>query len=229
MTKEEVIEKYGPQEGERRWKNIERARKWYQENRERAIENHKQYRCTHPELRKEEYAKAKERNPNLGKEKYAKNREINKERSRRYYQEHKEKCIQKSKVWHQNNKEKTDEIRKKWLDSHPEYSYYKTPRGRANSLCKAYTKQDANLNRGECTITAQWILDNIFTKHCLYCGESDWHKLGCDRINNSRPHTPENVVCCCYKCNPKRGKKDFLEYAYSIGAKDSDGLVINRV
>ena len=228
MTKEEVIKKYGLVEGEKRWKNIERARKWYQENKVRAAENNKRYRSLHPEQRKEEYARAKKRNPNLGKDKYAKNKEKNKERSRQYYLEHREKCLQQSKVWGQNNVEKRIGIRKKWVDNHPEYSYYKTPRGRANALCKAYSKQDRERNRGECTLTAQWVMDNIFSRSCIYCTESDWHRLGCDRINNSKPHTPENVVCCCGKCNSKRKNKDIITFALSIGAVESEYLTIKK-
>ena len=42
---------------------------------------------------------------------------------------------------------------------------------------------------------------------CCYCGETDWHKLGADRIDNSKPHSKENCVCACEKCNVER--RDF--------------------
>ena len=73
-------------------------------------------------------------------------------------------------------------------------------------------REDKKRNRGKCTLTAQWIMDYIFTKKCVYCGESDWKKLGCDRIDNSKPHTEDNVVCCCGECNTKRGTKEFEEF-----------------
>lgn len=79
-----------------------------------------------------------------------------------------------------------------------------TQRGRASKLLAKYKREDKNNERGECTLTQQWIIDNIFNSKCHYCGESDWRVLGCDRINNDLHHTPENVVCACYSCNTKR-------------------------
>lgn len=98
-------------------------------------------------------------------------------------------------LWYENNKEKKLEYQKQ---------YKKTPMGRANNLISAYKKNDKKYNRGECTLTAKWIVENIFSKPCYYCGETDWHKLGCDRINNNLPHTTDNVVSCCHRCNCKK-------------------------
>ena len=78
-----------------------------------------------------------------------------------------------------------------------------TPLGRAKNMVKCLKQEDRKYERGECTITPEWVVANIFTSKCIYCGESDWLKLGCDRINNDLPHTPENVVCACRRCNEK--------------------------
>ena len=72
----------------------------------------------------------------------------------------------------------------------------------------AYRKADSLANRGECTLTEEWVVNHIFNSKCVYCGESDWKKLGCDRIDNSQPHTPSNVVCCCGKCNREKHLTD---------------------
>ena len=117
----------------------------------------------------------------------------------------------------QKHLEHKRELRKAWD---------KTPQGSAVNLLTNYRRDDRLQERGECTLTSKWIVEHIFSKRCLYCGESDWHFLGADRIDNTKPHTPNNCICCCSKCNAKRGLKDFLEYAYSIGAKDSDCLTI---
>lgn len=94
--------------------------------------------------------------------------------------------------------------------------YYDTPRGRSAYLLSGYRNLDKKFNRGECTITQKWILENIFTSSCTYCGESDWKKLGCDRIDNTLPHTPENCICACLNCNNQRSNRwsveDFKEY-----------------
>ena len=79
-------------------------------------------------------------------------------------------------------------------------------------LVNNYKWADINANRGECTLTAKWIVYNIFPKPCHWCGETDWHKLGCDRIDNDKPHTPDNVNPCCEECNKKRGTKTYDEF-----------------
>ena len=65
------------------------------------------------------------------------------------------------------------------------------------------------------------MVENTFNDHCLYCGETDWIKLGLDRIDNSKPHTPDNVVTCCEKCNTKRGNKSYEEFLKEIRANSS--------
>ena len=89
--------------------------------------------------------------------------------------------------------------------------------GRAINLVKRYRQSDKQYNRGECTLTAKWMVNNIFSgQKCIFCGESDWTKLGCDRIDNSLPHTPNNVNPCCEKCNTKRGRKEFEKFLLMI-------------
>lgn len=83
---------------------------------------------------------------------------------------------------------------------------------RANNLITAYRQIDKRKERGECTITEDWIMENIFTSKCHYCDTTGWENLGCDRINNDLPHTPENIVPCCTKCNKKRGNIPFEEF-----------------
>ena len=133
--------------------------------------------------------------------------EKKKEKQKRYYQKHKEILKQKA-------KEKAPERREYQKKYQKEYR--KTPSGRAQQLLNSYKEKDTKNNRGECTITKLWILENIFTSSCTYCGESDWKKLGCDRIDNTLPHTPENCVCSCWNCNNERKNKysveEFKEY-----------------
>lgn len=127
----------------------------------------------------------------------------NKEYFAKYYQNNKEKIAE----WYQNNKERAAVHQAK---------YFSTPYGRASKLITAYKQSDKKHNRGECTLTAQWIVDNIFSKPCHYCGETDWHKLGCDRIDNIKPHTPSNVVPCCCECNKKRGRNTYDEFTRNV-------------
>ena len=123
------------------------------------------------------------------------------------YKEHLSKCKKYSKKYNQENKKKHSELMKQWREKNQEYyKQYKTETqiGRANTLVSAYQQSDKKSNRGECTLITDWIINNIFTSKCVFCGESDWKKLGCDRIDNSKPHTEDNVQCCCADCNRKK-------------------------
>ena len=97
-----------------------------------------------------------------------------------------------SKMYAQKNKERINEYRKEWR---------KTPNGRADMLLQGYRQKDKEKGRGECTLTSKWIVENILSKPCVHCGETDWTKIGCNRLDNSKPHTEDNVEPCCIKCN----------------------------
>lgn len=105
--------------------------------------------------------------------------------------------------------------------------YHQTPIGRATHLLTSYRHSDKISNRGECTLTAQWIVDNIFSQPCSHCGKTGWNIIGCNRLDNSKPHTPDNVEPCCFDCNRryggrtkrKRGKYIERMYQYSLDGK----------
>lgn len=122
----------------------------------------------------------------------ADNVERKREIARNWYNRHKEKARERSREYYHKHKEERIEYHK---------NYTKTPMGRASYLTSAYVREDLKYNRGKGDLTASWIVDNIFTKSCVYCGEKDWTKLGCNRINNDLPHTTDNVEPCCGKCN----------------------------
>ena len=91
---------------------------------------------------------------------------------------------------------------------------------RANKLAYHYHWHDINTYNFKCEadIDGEWIVDNIFNNECIYCGERDWRKLGCDRMNNSKPHTKDNVVCCCKRCNTLKSNKFTVDEMKEIGA-----------
>ncbi len=118
-----------------------------------------------------------------------------------------------SRLWKQRNKEKRAEYMAEYMTE-----YRKTKYGRAQCILGAYQRDDKKYNRGECTLTEDWIVDNIFSGQvCHYCGESDWAKLGCDRKDSRLPHTPENCVPCCHACNIKKKNTPYDLYMKMIG------------
>lgn len=72
---------------------------------------------------------------------------------------------------------------------------------RATMLLCEYNRADKRRNRGKGDLTTQWIVDNIFSKPCAHCGKTGWEVIGCNRLDNSKPHTKDNVEPCCSKCN----------------------------
>lgn len=117
-------------------------------------------------------------------------------------------CFNKQcKQYRKKNKEKTYKYQKQ---------YSKTPMGRAVYLVHGYKNEDKKYNRGECTLTAQWVIDNIFTQPCAHCGKTGWDVIGCNRLNNSKSHTPDNVEPCCAECNRKLRGEDMKK---GIGVK----------
>ena len=48
-----------------------------------------------------------------------------------------------------------------------------------------------------------------------YCGDTE--DIGLDRIDNTKGHTKDNVVPCCYICNTTRGSNFTYEEMKIIG------------
>lgn len=92
--------------------------------------------------------------------------------------------------------------KKEWMKEYRK-RYINTPNGRASNLVSAYNKADRENGRGRGDLTAQWIVDNIFSKPCAHCGKEGWKIIGCNRLDNTRPHTMDNVEPCCRSCNNK--------------------------
>lgn len=110
--------------------------------------------------------------------------------------------------------------------------YLKTQKGRANSLLCGYKTSDRRYGRINDElppnyVTAQWIIDNIFTQKCSHCDETDWHKIGCNRIDNDKPHTMDNVEPCCKKCNNDLARKEYSgKYSKQVYQYTLDGKLV---
>lgn len=95
---------------------------------------------------------------------------------------------------------------------------------RASKLLSAYKLKDWKSNR-EFNLDREWFIENILKKKCVYCGSKE--KLGCDRLDNSKGHTYDNVVPCCYICNCARSNNFSFEEMKILG-KIIKKIVKNR-
>lgn len=85
-------------------------------------------------------------------------------------------------------------------------------RAKASKMISSYKARDKKIGLSVCDITIDWMIGNILTKPCTYCG--DTKRIGCDRIDNSKGHTMDNVVPCCVECNNVRN--DFFSYRETL-------------
>ena len=111
--------------------------------------------------------------------------------------------------WYLANKErKAEKEKNRYLKNKEKFSdyqiqYRKTPIGRASRLLGNYNATDKAHGRGKGDLTASWILENILSQPCAHCGKTGWDIIGCNRLDNSKPHTMDNVEPCCFECNKK--------------------------
>ena len=87
-------------------------------------------------------------------------------------------------------------------------------------LLMGYKSQDKKHNL-DCDLTVQWIIDNITSKPCNYCG--NMINIGCDRIDNNKGHTKDNVISCCTICNSARNNN------FSVSEMKKIGKVIKQI
>ena len=75
-------------------------------------------------------------------------------------------------------------------------------RAKASKMISSYRNKDIKNGTELPDMDVDWMIENILTKPCVYCG--DTHRIGCDRIDNNKGHTKDNVVPCCIECNTAR-------------------------
>lgn len=84
--------------------------------------------------------------------------------------------------------------------------YRNTPIGRANNLMSSYRYTDKRDGYPETVdFDAEWLLEAILLKPCAHCGKTGWDIIGCNRLDNTKGHTKDNVEPCCKECNSKLG------------------------
>lgn len=172
---------------------LQQKRAHYEENKETCLAKQKEYRDRNVE-------KIKARN----KEYYERNKDVIRVKQKEYSVKNKEKIAEYHREFYKNYKP-SDEQKEYWKKLKNDRRY-NTKEGRAQCLADNYKRHDRDNNLDPSSnVDSEWIMNNIFSgQKCIYCGDSDWQHLGCDRIDNEKPHTPDNCVCACGICNTER-------------------------
>lgn len=123
-------------------------------------------------------------------------KECRSKHNKQRYIDNRDKIIEQTKQYAAEHRE---EKRKYWNE------YYHTPINHCECLIKGYKKMDKKRFGTDetCDITKEWMLQQIEMHNCRYCGENDLFKLGLNRLDNTKPHTKDNVEVCCGDCNVK--------------------------
>lgn len=88
-------------------------------------------------------------------------------------------------------------------------------RNKASRMISAYRNKDKKMGVSVTDIDTDWLIEHILTQPCVYCG--DTKRIGCDRVDNSKGHTKDNVVPCCVECNTARSNNFTFDEMKIIG------------
>jgi hypothetical protein len=201
-------------------KRRKHLQKYYNNNKDKISEYNKQYRIKNKDKMKEQNKEYRKNNKDKAKEYRIKHKDELKEFSKQYRENNKEQLVLKNKIYLENNKDEINKRRKlnymKNIDKIKEYRILH----RELMLISHYKYNDKK--RGFiCDLTEEWTKENITSKPCIYCGETK--DIGCDRIDNSKGHTKDNVIPCCLICNQTRMNN------YSFEEMIRLGLVIRQI
>ena len=131
-----------------------------------------------------------------------------------YYQSNKDAILKKIAEYYQAHKEAIQKYQAEYRDPQ------KNPRRWAKSIVSAYRQMDRQRGFDDSqTITAEWFLDNIAYKPCAHCGVQRIGLVGCNRLDNTKGHTIDNVEPCCLSCNCKENVRDQLERGLHMSCK----------
>lgn len=87
-------------------------------------------------------------------------------------------------------------------------------RNKASRMISSYRHSDKKKGY-DFDLDVNFILREVFPSSCLYCGSLS--RLGCDRVDNNKGHTKDNVVVACYSCNTLRKDLFSVEEMKKIG------------
>ena len=173
-------------------------KQYYQENKKAIAEQRKQYRQENKKVITEHQ---KQYQKQYQKQWYAEN----KEHKKQYYQENKKAIAEYMKQWYAENKKVIAEQRKQ---------YYNTLRGYCINIRNANIRCDRKYGRigDELPSNYPTIEDymELLQMPDFYDGKQyHFTEMGLDRIDNSKPHTLDNIVPCTTQHNIERQKMSF--------------------
>ena len=137
----------------------------------------------------------------------ADNLEYMKQYNKQWRAEHAEARKQYMKQWYA-------EHRAEWIEKMKQY--YSTIEGYANMIRYGNLREDrmyGRISADEDPLPSVEQYIELLQQRDYYDGKQyHWSEMGLDRIDNSKPHTLDNVVPCTTEHNRQRGRKSFEDF-----------------
>lgn len=189
---------------ERKKRNRERCKRYYAANRDKELEQQKQYYAEHAEARKQ-----------YNKQYYVDNADAIKQ----YYQANKEEIAEYRKQWRAENKENIAEYNKQYKKQ-----YRATIEGYARQIRYHNLQTDRKYGRigaeEDPLPTIEQYIELLQQLDYYDKKQYPFNEMGLDRIDNTKPHTLDNVVPCSTKNNKRRQKMNFEEFCAVMNKKE---------
>ena len=120
---------------------------------------------------------------------------------KKYHITHRDSELKRVAEYYQENKDKIADY----------YDPQTHPMNWARNMVNAYRQMDRDrFGDDSQTITAEWFLEHIAYRQCAHCGKQGIGLVGCNRLDNTKGHTEDNVEAACFKCNAKENIRDQL-------------------
>ena len=116
--------------------------------------------------------------------------------------------------WYQTNKEKKAAYNADYSDPQ------KNPMNWAKRMVNCYRKMDRDRGFGDKdTISVDYFIQHIANQPCAHCGKQGIGLIGCNRLDNTKGHTIDNVEPCCQSCNFSQNIRDQIRRGIHVSCK----------
>ena len=189
---------------------VKKVAEWRKLNKEKKAAYDAQYYQAHKDEIKAYKAEWRAKNKEAIAQKHAEWHKANKEKiaehRAEYYQAHKDEIKAYNAEWYQTHRDSELKKRAEYRDP------ILNPLNWARKIVGHYRDMDRERGFDDSkTITAEWFLENIAYRPCVHCGKQGIGKVGCNRLDNTKGHTQDNVESCCMPCNARENIRDQIE------------------
>ena len=116
-------------------------------------------------------------------------------------------------------------MKAEWYNQHPTYDTERCdpqthPLNWAKNMVNGYRRQDRVNGFGDKdTISLDYFIQHIANEPCAHCGTQGYGLIGCNRLDNTKGHTIDNVEPCCPSCNFSQNILDQIRRGVHVSCK----------